>query len=242
MTTDASEDSSSARKRGVSIQEHLARIPLFNELPPDDLEPIAAATTKIHVERGDVVFRRGDPCVGFHIVLFGQIKLMFVSGAGDEKVVRLIGPGDSFGEALMFMGKHYIVTAQALADSLLLHVGRDALFDELDRRPAVARKMLAGLSQRLHSLMADVEAYSLRSGMQRVIGYLLKDPGAGSGTPFRLEASKAVIASRLNITPEHFSRILRELSDKRLIRVRGREITVLNMAALVQSMAGAPVP
>lgn len=226
-------DSISARRRPVRIQDHLAQVPLFNELPSADLDPIARGTTEINVARGEIVFRRGEPCVGFHIVVYGQIKLMFVSSAGDEKVVRLIGPGDSFGEALMFMGKDYIVTAQALADTLLLHVGREVLFTELDRRPSVARKMLAGLSQRLHTLMGDVEAYSLRSGAQRVIGYLLKDPDMSEGHPFRLEASKSVIASRLNLTPEHFSRILRELTDRHLIRVRGREITVLDMEALV---------
>lgn len=226
-------DSISARRRPVRVQDHLAQVPLFNELPGTDLDPIARGTTELNVARGEVIFRRGEPCVGFHIVVYGQIKLMFVSSAGDEKVVRLIGPGDSFGEALMFMGKDYIVTAQALADTLLLHVGREVLLTEMDRRPSVARKMLAGLSQRLHSLMGDVEAYSLRSGAQRVIGYLLKYPDMIEGHPFRLEASKSVIASRLNLTPEHFSRILRELTDRKLIRVRGREITALNMDALV---------
>ncbi len=70
----------------------------------------------------------------------------------------------SFGEALMFMDKPYIVMAQTLADSLLLHVSKQAVFDELERDPAFARKMLAGLSRRLHGLIADVEAYSLQSG------------------------------------------------------------------------------
>lgn len=226
-------DSISARRRPVRIQDHLAQVPLFNELPSADLDPIARGTTELSVARGEVVFRRGEPCIGFHIVVYGQIKLMFVSLAGDEKVVRLIGPGDSFGEALMFMGKNYIVTAQALADTLLLHVGREVVLAEMERRPSVARKMLAGLSQRLHSLMGDVEAYSLRSGAQRVIGYLLKDPDMSERHPFRLEASKSIIASRLNLTPEHFSRILRELTDRHLIRVRGREITVLDMDALM---------
>uniref|UniRef100_UPI00333ECB97 Crp/Fnr family transcriptional regulator n=1 Tax=Castellaniella defragrans TaxID=75697 RepID=UPI00333ECB97 len=225
-------DSSSGRRRGARIQDYLAQIPLFNELPPVELEPIAAGTTELHVARGDIIFRRGEPCLGLHFVIYGQVKLMFVSQAGDEKVVRLIGPNDSFGEALMFMGKDYIVTAQALTDTLLLHVGREVLFEEIERRPTMAYKLLAGLSIRLHSLMGDVEAYSLRTGAQRMIGYLLKGQVGGEGVPFRLETSKAVIASRLNLTPEHFSRILRELSEKGLIRVRGREITILDMEAL----------
>src|SRR5690606_16333005 len=136
------------------VQDFLAKLPLFNELSVQELDVLAAGTTEVQVARGDTVFHRGDPCIGFHTVVYGQIKLMFVSPMGGEKVVRLIGPGDSFGEALMFLDKAYIVSAQALADTMLLHVAKSVLFAELDRHPGFARKMLAGLSQRLHSLMS----------------------------------------------------------------------------------------
>ncbi|MCC2596660.1 Crp/Fnr family transcriptional regulator [Pusillimonas sp. MFBS29] len=215
------------------IQDFLAKLPLFNELSERELDTIAAGTTEVQVQRGEMLFHRGDPCVGFHTVVYGQIKLMFVSPMGGEKVVRLIGPGDCFGEALMFLDKAYIVSAQALADTMLLHVSKNVLFAEIDSQPGFARKMLGGLSQRLHSLMGDVEAYSLRSGTQRVIGYLLKDGGTHQdGRQFRLETSKTVIASRLNLTPEHFSRILHDLGANGLIKVKGREITIMDAAKL----------
>lgn len=182
--------------------------------------------------RGEIIFRRGEPCVGFHVVVYGQVKLVFISASGVERVVRLIGPGDGFGEALMFMGQNYIVTAEALRDTLLLHVGREALFAQIDRHPEVARKMLAGLSRRLYSLMGDVEAYTLHTGAQRLISFLFRQWRGEAGKPFRIEISKSVIASRLNLTPEHFSRILRELSEHGLIRVRGREFTILDAEGL----------
>src|SRR5690606_23587025 len=85
--------------------------------------------------------------------------------------------------------------------------------------------------RRLVGLVRDVEAYSLRSGMQRVIGYLLGDIDQRDDLtpPIRivLDTSKGVIASRLNLTPEHFSRILGELSQEKLISVKGAEITIL---------------
>lgn len=217
----------------IRVQEFLTNIPLFQGLQEQDLDDIAAETTQVHVPRGTILFRQGDPCVGFHHVMYGRAKLMLRSPVGDEKVVRLISAGDSFGEALMFMGKPYIVTAQVLEDSMLLHIGRDGLLALLDSRPQLSRKMLASLSQRLHKLMSDVESYSLRSGTQRVIGFLIKDDIPEQvETEITLPASKAVIASRLNLTPEHFSRILRDLTEQGLIGVQGRKITILDSDAL----------
>jgi len=151
-------------------------------------------------------------------------------------VVEIMGPGQSFGEAVMFMEKPYPVYSQALADSLLLHIAKAFVFEEIERDPGFARRMIAGLSRRLHGLIGDLEAYSLQSGTQRVIGYLLNavPDGAAAGAPveLRLPASKGVIASRLNLTPEHFSRILHELTEAGLIRVDGRSFSILDVDGL----------
>jgi CRP/FNR family transcriptional regulator, dissimilatory nitrate respiration regulator len=216
----------------IKTQDFLSKLPLFNELAPEELDHIASSTSELHVARGEAIFMRGDPCVGFHTVVYGQVKLSFVSPGGSEKVVEIIGPGHSFGEALMFMEKPYIVSAHALQDSLLLHVAKSAVFEELERDPKFARKMLAGLSRRLHGLICDVEAYSLRSGAQRVIGYLLKEDAPSGGGQVRLPVGKNVLASRLNLTPEHFSRILNELSGQGLIEVDGRDITIPDIEKL----------
>jgi CRP-like cAMP-binding protein len=90
--------------------------------------------------------------------------------------------------------------------------------------------MLSGLSRRLHSLVKDVEAYSLRSSAERVIGYLLRDDEAPAEV--RLTAGKSVVASRLNMTPEHFSRVLHELAAAGLIEVDGRTVRILDLEGL----------
>lgn len=215
----------------IKVRDFISRLPLFNEMDSATVDRIVAGTTEVRVPRGETLFRKGDPCVGFHSVVYGQVKLVFSSAQGIEKVVEIVGPGHSFGEALMFMEKPYIVSTVALSDSLLLHVSKAVICRELESTPEFARKMLAGLSRRLHGLMSDLEGYSLRSGTQRVIGYL-QGESHHDGDEFQLEASKTVIASRLNLTPEHFSRILRDLCDHNLISVSGRKITILDSKRL----------
>jgi CRP-like cAMP-binding protein len=223
-------------KSDIKVSAFLANVPLFKELEADEIERVALGTRIVHAARGDTLFQRGDPCEGFFLVVFGQVKLAFSSPQGAEKVVEIIGPGMSFGEAVLFLEKPFPVFAQTLVDSMLLHVGKPVVFAELERNPQFARRMLGGLSRRLHSLVSDVEAYTLRSGAQRVIGYLLRDielteAGANSGT-VTLPIGKGVIASRLNLTPQHFSRILHELTARGLIEVHGRNVTVKDLAQL----------
>ncbi len=216
----------------IDRREFLKRLPLFADFSADELSALAAATQEHYVPRGTPIFNRGDPCRGFHIVIYGQVKLGFLSAQGDEKIVEIIGPGFSFGEALMFMEKPYIVGATALADSMLLHIAKEAVFSELEHNPAFARRMLAGMSRRLHGLIKDVESYSLRSGSQRIVGYLLKDEPDGDGAQVTLTVSKKLLASRLNLTPEYFSRVLHDLSEHGMIAVKGRQITILDIERL----------
>jgi CRP-like cAMP-binding protein len=215
----------------IKTQSFLANLPLFRELGADEIDRLAAGTVERHAERGTVVANKGDPVEGFHVVVYGQVKLALSTPHGDEKVVEVIGPGFSFGEALMFLGKPYIVTATALADSLLLFVRKETVFEEIARDPTFAGRMLAGLSRKLHNLMSDLEAVTLKSGRERVIGYLMRQEGAVDGdAPYAvsLPVSKAIVASRLNLTPEHFSRILHELVTAKLIEVDGRSVRILD--------------
>ena len=86
------------------------------------------------------------------------------------------------------------------------------------------------MAMRMHQLMLNVEAYSLYSGKQRIIGYLMHELPESrlddENTVLELHVNKGLIASRLNQTQEHFSRIRRELSELGLIKVEGRRILI----------------
>jgi CRP-like cAMP-binding protein len=220
----------------VQIESLLSRIPLFEGLAPDELARMAKGSHEVRVSKGGTLFRHGDACTGFHVLVYGQIKLALSSSQGTEKVVEIIQPGQSFGEAIMFMDKPYFVFAQALSDSLVLHVSKAAIYEELLSDHAFVRKMMAGMAMRLHQLMTDVEAYSLHSGTQRVIGYLmhelLESQYGEENVVLELSSNKGVIASRLNLTQEHFSRILHDLSALRLIVVEGKRICIPSVPKL----------
>ena len=234
------------------VARYLANLPLFQETTAQELQRLAAGCRLRRFGRGEAIFRVGMPCEEFHVTVMGQVKLFAISPAGQEKVIEIAGPGITFAEALMFTERPYIISAQALSDTLLLSVGKDAVVDEIERDPRFALRLLGGISRRLHGLVHDVQAYSLHSGMQRVIGYLLSSlPEESARTLPTLEAyagqgcapvsaaarpvialkvslpvSKATIASLLSITPEYFSRVLRDLETEGLIHIGKRDILI----------------
>ncbi len=216
------------------VPRYLSMLPLFQDMQPPELQRLAQGSQLREFTRGTDVFRAGEPCQEFHVTVSGQIKLYAISPAGQEKIIELVGPGNSFAEAFMFMERPYMISAQALTDTLLLSVSREAVLHEIQSGAQFCMRMLAGLSRRLHGLVNDVQAYSLHSGVERVIGYLLRDlPEEGEHpASVMLPVSKASIASRLSMTPEYFSKVLHELESKGLIEIDKREIRLLDVQRL----------
>lgn len=225
--------------RDFDVPRYLSVLPLFSDLSTGELEKVATGCELRRLARGNVIFRVGDPCEEFHVTVTGQIKLYVLSPNGQEKVIEVIGPGGSFGEALMFTNNPYIINGQALTRTLLLTVKKSAVIEEVERDARFAMRMLAGMSRRLHALVRDVEAYSLQSGVQRVIGYLLRDrddaDAQGSDDiTVTLPVSKATVASRLSLTPEYFSRVLHDLEAAGLVVVHKRDVRIPDVQRLAR--------
>ena len=218
-----------------AIPEILSRQPLFRGLNEDEIGSLALCTREYRIGKQEVLFQKGDVSPGMFVVIMGQIKLALPSPQGGEKVVHMAGPGATFGEAVVFLGKPFPVTAQATQESLVMLIDKTGLLDALDASPKLSRKMLANLSMRLHELIDDMESCTLRTSMQRVVCYLshLAPDKETNRYDVILETSKQMVASQLNLAPETFSRMLGQLSEAGIIKVKGRNIIVLDRARLM---------
>ncbi len=208
------------------------------------LKRITVGASELRLKSGMVIYRRGDPCNGCFIVVQGQVKLALHTFNGSEKVVELVGPGGCIGETTIIRSRPHALTAETIAPTRLVHLARAAVQGELERTPVFARCVVAALSDRLYRLIAGFEDCMLHSGTERVIGDLLNrlPVGVNDGDAMiTLAVKKRIIASQLNLTQEHYSRILRELILKGLIEVNGRRIRVPDLARL-RAHASSAVP
>ncbi|BAN69456.1 Crp/Fnr family transcriptional regulator [endosymbiont of unidentified scaly snail isolate Monju] len=185
----------------------LKRGPLFAALSDDQLDRITQHARQIRLESGEALFEQGEPAERFYLVTSGQIKLFRLSPNGNEKVVEIVTPGCTFAEALMFL-QHptYPVSAQALTSAEVISVDARDFTVMLHESTETCFLLLGDLSQRIRGLLLrEIDELSLYSATCRVAGYLA-EAGPPDRDEFELPVAKQILASRLSVKPETFSR------------------------------------
>lgn len=216
-------------------QQQLRENHLFRSLSDEQMEQLSGATTLKSLEQGEHLFEAGARADEFYLLSSGQIKLYRLSPAGQEKVIEIIRPGQTFAEALMFLDiPTYPVNAQALTPVTLYAIKNRVFLDILRGSVETCFHVMADISMRLKRHLNEIDSLTLQNATLRVVNYLghLIPSGDSEAAEITLPAAKNIIASRLSITPETLSRILNVLSSKGLISVEGLHIRVHDVDGL----------
>jgi len=212
--------------------ELLRKAPLLSELSTGQLELVAGHAVSIHLDEGQWLFSQGDPSRRFYFLAQGQMRLFRLSPDGVEKVIEIVSPGQTFAEALMFLkAPRYPVCAAALEPSALIAIDAPAFAAMLRESVDTCFVVMGALSRRLRGLIAEIDNLTLHNATSRVARYLLAQVAADR-QGFALEVPKGVLASRLSIQPETFSRVIRQLTQDGVVAVQGAQVTVTDRAAL----------
>lgn len=212
---------------------------LFSSLDDDQLNRVLTSVQALCLAEDEHLFHFGDQARYFYLLRTGQIQLYRLSPGGEEKVIEIIQPGQTFAEAVMFFKSGiYPVSAKAVLTSALWRIEMSVFLGLLQESNALCLRLLGGMSRRLHGAIQDIDQLTLQNASMRVIQLLLQsapDPNANRYS-LEWETPKQILASRLSVRPETFSRILQQLSRKGLITVQGKTVEVLNVKALQQEL------
>ena len=208
---------------------------LFAGLVEQDFEKLAGHMHEEHLGKGDVLFHRGGGANHFYFLESGQIELSLISSNGQKKVIEVVGHHRTFAEAVMFMREgNFPVTAEALTDSVLVRVDNDAYREVLHASPDACFRLLSDVCRHLHARVREIENLTNQNARSRLSSYLLDHVAEVSGdeATVRLDLPRQVIASRLSVTPETLSRLLRQLVDEGVLTVDDRIIFVRSLSRL----------
>jgi CRP-like cAMP-binding protein len=165
------------------------------------------------------------------------------SKAGEEKIVDILGPGNSFAEAVLFMeGPVYPVSAVSASRSRVARFLNREYLTILRDSPETCLRMLGHLSQRLHMRIREIEYLTLESATHRLVRMVESrlPPDEPGPIEITLPESRQELASRLSMKPETLSRILRSLSDAGAIVVHGRQLQVPDRKRLLAVLDAVP--
>ncbi len=217
----------------VATTVSLGALPLFAGLDPADLVELQSRMRRLPLERGQTLFLEGDEAAGFYLVRSGRLKVYKSSSSGREQILHFVGPGEPVGEVVMFAGGRLPASAEALENTEVLLVPRQAFLELVKGKPEVAMKFLASLSQRLRFLATLVENLSLREVAERVAGYLLYLNRTQSDTNrVELDLSRGEMASLFGTVPETLSRALLRLTQDGVLEIDRRTVVIRDKQAL----------
>ena len=217
--------------------DDLRKAPLLSRLTDAQLERVRQRAVQRRLNEGELLFAQGNAAERFYLVQSGQMRLFRLAPGGSEKVIEIVSPGQTFAEALMFLqAPRYPVSAAALEPTRLIAIDACDFAAMLRGSVDTCFVMLGALSQRLRALIGEIDELTLHSAKTRVARYLLARCPADQRA-LVLDVSKGVLASRLSITPETFSRVTKQLVTDGVIVVHGAHVTVLDHAALSRAAA-----
>jgi CRP-like cAMP-binding protein len=210
-----------------STVQTLRRHHLFSQLPEQVFKEVCALATLKRLDCHGTLVHQGDPAKRFFLLVSGQIKLYRLTGEGQENLMEIIQPGQTFAEALLFsQARCYPVSATALKDSVLVSIEGQHYRNALEDAPQVCLAILASMSMHLHMRLRDIDTLTIASASRRVINFLLQERHPVTGE-IVLQVSKRLVASKLGIQPETFSRILHRLVESDMIAMDRRTIHLL---------------
>ena len=210
----------------------IRRVPAFSALEDRPLHELLTRCTKVRVHEGANIFRSSEPARSLYVILTGKVKLYQISPKGDEQILHMYGPGNTFGEAAVWAGIRYPAHAEALVESTLLEIPRVILSEYIRNDPDLAFGMLSGMSRKLMEFNTLIEQLSLKEIPARLAGVLLRLSEESESDSFRLEQTKRELASQIGTISETLSRTLYKMKKKELILVDGDRITILNRNGL----------
>lgn len=218
--------------------------PWFTSMPRAQRDALVGAAELIHLRRGAMVFRQGDPVHaaggGFYGLVAGTIKISSLRQDGREAILAVLEPGNWFGEITLIDGLPRTHDATALEALDLLVVPPEAFAQQM-RDVVFANAMAAMLAARVRMLYGLTEDATLRSLRARVAHRLLVLARGDATQSVHLRRTlmlpQEALAMMLGVTRQTLSKELNALARDKLISLGYGRIELLSIDAL-QALVG----
>lgn len=217
--------------------DEVRAIPHLRPLPEADVARLLKSLEVRSYAPREIIINEDEPCRGFFVLRAGRARIFRTGTDGREQILRLLGPGDSFGEVPVFDGGPNPATVEAIESSEAIFIPTPAFLDVIARHPDVAFALLRHFARRLRSFTELVEQISLQTVQNRIARYLYmaaREEGieTGEGHIIPRSITQQDLAALVGSVREVVSRTLKVMEDDGLVEVRRKEFLVRDLNAL----------
>ena len=229
---------SSADQPDGGIPLGLNEIPLLKILSAQDRQQVLGEMTETRYEKGQYIFRQGDPTEYFHIVKEGSVKCVKSSLDGKECTLKVLMPGDLFCcDASAFDGASHPGTAQPMGDVSVLRMKKEAYFKMLRANPDAAMEVIRYLGNRLNEAQEKAKVLALDSADQRLASLLVglaERSGVQDSNGIRLSVrlTRQDMANMVGVTTETAIRIMARFKKDGLVSGTAARLVVRDLPRL----------
>lgn len=216
-------------------RQQLEATPWFRGLPIELQDDLMKNATLLRLNKGQALYRCGDPSCGLYAVLDGALAIGTVGVDGKEAMLAVLGPTAWIGEVSLVDGLPRAHDVTAASRALVLHVPEAALRSLLDATPCYWRDFALLMAQRLRVSYKNVEALSVLSAAQRVASRLLLIAEGYDGlneTQSRIRLSQSSLAAMASLSRQTTNQTLKELERQQIVSLKFGEITIVDLARL----------
>lgn len=186
--------------------------------------------------KGKLMFVHGDMARSFYYIKAGWVKLFRETLDGAQAVVDILPAGHLFGETAIFDGDVFPYSAEVVEPAEIVSFPLFELKDEINNNKDVALGMLGFMARYRRQQDLELEHRTMQNAPQRIGCFLLRIAPQHDGGAVRIHLpyDKTLVASRLGMQPETFSRALSKLKKETGIRVQGATIEMDSIGQLVK--------
>ena len=216
--------------------EILKKTAYFSALSDQELDFVRARIVEKRAKRGELLFLEGEPCAGLHLIVSGRVRIFKTSAEGKEQVLALMQAGHSFNEVPLLDGGPNPASAEAIEDTHVYVLSKEAMVQIIYAQPTVALAMLRIFASRLRHLSLLVEELSFKHVTSRLAKILLDQVSQapeGHGEPHAPHRiTQQELAAMVGTAREVVARALKNLEKQGAIKVARQRIVIVNRKEL----------
>ena len=226
-------------KKVNKIIERLKENELFKEVNDINIETTISELNILtkNYSKDQIVANEGELCNSLGLVIDGVVEVQRIYSSGKQIVLKRLGPGEVFGEAIIFSNKNeYPATIISSSDSAISYLKKEDIIKLCLKDEIILKNFITLLSNKIFVLNRKIKDISFKSMRQKVINFIFEQVKEQNNNTIKLNLSKEQIASLLGVPRPSLSRELMKLRDDGFIEFDRNIIKVLDIELLEEEL------